>query len=304
MWEYEILGVSFYHICNWFYIYSFLGWVWESSYISVKHKKLVNRGFVTGPVCTIYGCGAVIIYVLLRSFENNVFLLYIGGVVLATGLEFVTATIMEGIFHTSWWDYSKHRFNYKGRICLSVSLAWGGLTILLFKVLHPVVTYAVDLYPASAGETAVIIATILYIIDFINSTIASLKLSQKLVSMDSVLEEIQQYIQNSKLYESGEELVAKIGQYRDSLPKYQIKEKLEQQKTVILERIEELGLTDRKQEIESKMIEYNKRYAKLRNKLDFVSKRYMNAYPKLDNLSKINREKKKLKKKKKEDGEI
>ena len=65
MWNFEILGVSLYHIAAWLYIYSFLGWVWESAFISFKQKKLVNRGFVTGPLCTIYGVGAVSVYPII-----------------------------------------------------------------------------------------------------------------------------------------------------------------------------------------------------------------------------------------------
>ena len=77
MWNIQIAGVDIYHIVNWFYIYSFLGWLWESSYVSIKEKKLVNRGFVAGPVCTIYGFGAVIVYLILKPIAGNILLLYI-----------------------------------------------------------------------------------------------------------------------------------------------------------------------------------------------------------------------------------
>ena len=77
MWNIQIAGEDLYHIVNWFYIYSFLGWLWESSYVSVKEKKLVNRGFVTGPVCTIYGFGAVIVYLILKPISGNILICYI-----------------------------------------------------------------------------------------------------------------------------------------------------------------------------------------------------------------------------------
>ena len=122
MWDLQILGEDFYHIANWFFIYSFLGWLWESSYVSVKEKRLVNRGFVTGPVCTIYGFGAVIVYLILKPVSGNIVFLYLGGVVFPTILEYFTAVLMETIFHTSWWDYSNNRFNFQGRICLGASV--------------------------------------------------------------------------------------------------------------------------------------------------------------------------------------
>ena len=106
MWDLSVLGIDFYHLINWFIIYSFFGWVWETCYVSVKSGKYVNRGFINGPFCTIYGCGAVSVYAILRPVSGNLLWLYVGGVVVATALEYVTAVLMESIFHTSWWDYS------------------------------------------------------------------------------------------------------------------------------------------------------------------------------------------------------
>ena len=112
MWDLAINGVDFYHIANWFYIYSFLGWLWETCYVSVRKGKLINRGFINGPLCTIYGCGALAVYLILLPISDNLLLLFVGGVVVATALEYVTAVLMENIFHTSWWDYSDNKFNY------------------------------------------------------------------------------------------------------------------------------------------------------------------------------------------------
>ena len=140
MWDLAINGVDFYHIANWFYIYSFLGWLWETCYVSVRKGKLINRGFINGPLCTIYGCGALAVYLILLPISDNLLLLFVGGVVVATALEYVTAVLMENIFHTSWWDYSDNKFNFQGRICLGCSLGWGVFTVGLFRVLHPVVS--------------------------------------------------------------------------------------------------------------------------------------------------------------------
>ena len=155
MWDLSVLGIDVYHLLNWLIIYSFFGWVWETCYVSVKSGKFVNRGFINGPLCTIYGFGAVSVYAILRPVSDNILYLYVGGVVVATALEYVTAVLMESIFHTSWWDYSDNKFNFQGRICLGASLGWGFFTVLLFKVLHPVVETVVALYPVFVGEIGV-----------------------------------------------------------------------------------------------------------------------------------------------------
>lgn len=97
--EVKIAGVSLYYIINWFFIYSFLGWVWESCYVSAKAKKIINRGFINGPLCTIYGFGAISVYLILKDFDENILILYFGGVIVATVLEYITGWLMEAIFH-------------------------------------------------------------------------------------------------------------------------------------------------------------------------------------------------------------
>ena len=129
--SFEILGVDLYHILSWFIVYSFMGWIWESCYVSAKSKKWVNRGFVSGPFVTIYGVGAVTVYVILRPVAGNILELYFAGVAVATILEYVTGAAMERLFRVRYWDYSKHKFNLYGHICLGVSLGWG-----LFAVFH------------------------------------------------------------------------------------------------------------------------------------------------------------------------
>ncbi len=136
---FEILGVDLYHILSWFIVYSFMGWIWESCYVSAKSKKWVNRGFVSGPFVTIYGVGAVTVYVILRPVAGNILELYFAGVAVATILEYVAGVLMEAVFHANWWDYSNKKFNFQGKICLGSSVAWGFFTLILFYVFQPVV---------------------------------------------------------------------------------------------------------------------------------------------------------------------
>ena len=191
MWELTINGVDLYHIINWFFIYSFLGWVWETFYVSIKHGEFINRGFINGPFCTIYGFGAISVYLILKPIEDNLLFLFLGGIVVATLLEYITAVLMESIFHTSWWDYSDNKFNFQGRICLGASLGWGVFTVLLFRVLHPFVEDLVALYPVMAGKIGVCVISVGYLADFSCSAAAAFHLKERIPYWEEELEKKQ-----------------------------------------------------------------------------------------------------------------
>ena len=106
-----------------FYVYCFLGWIFESCYVSFRKKEWVNRGFLHGPFLPIYGSGAVMMLFVSEPFKNNLILTYFAGVVGATLLELVTGAAMEALLKVRYWDYSNQKFNYKGYICLSSSVA-------------------------------------------------------------------------------------------------------------------------------------------------------------------------------------
>lgn len=184
-------GTDVYHIINWFFIYSFFGWVWETFYVSVKHGEYVNRGFVGGPFCTIYGFGAIAVYLILKPVEGNLLLLFLGGIVVATLLEYITAVLMESIFHTSWWDYSDQKFNFQGRICLGASLGWGVFTVILFRVLHPLVEELVALYPVYAGKIGVCVIGAGYFVDLVSSAAAAFRLKDRIPYWEKELEKKQ-----------------------------------------------------------------------------------------------------------------
>lgn len=285
MWNIRIAGEDLYHIVNWFYIYSFLGWIWESSYVSVKEKKLVNRGFVAGPVCTIYGFGAVIVYLILKPISGNILLLYLGGVIVPTILEYVTAVLMENLFHTSWWDYSKNKYNFQGRICLGASLGWGAFSVILFYVFQPFVERIVALYSVATGELLVRIATLVYAVDFGMSYMNAMQIGEKLRNMDAVMDELYEYIQNTKLYESTEELKGRLAHYR--LPEYvpELKIRLENRVNAMVAFAGE-SPEDFKARQESRLAELTerfgaaqKRFERLKGMGNVFIRRTMNAYP-------------------------
>lgn len=119
-----------------FGIYCFIGWCFESTYVSLKSLKFVNRGFLYGPFLPIYGSGAIVLLFSTIPVRSNYALTFLVGMIAATALEYVTGVAMEAIFKVRYWDYSYKRFHYKGHICLSSSIAWGVMAILLVNVIH------------------------------------------------------------------------------------------------------------------------------------------------------------------------
>ena len=167
-WTRGRLGTDLYHIVQWFLIYSMLGWLVESIYMSVCNRKLTNRGFMRGPMCPIYGVGALTVYFLLRPVCHNIFLLYFSGALVATSLEYVTAKIMLRIFGEVWWDYSQKPFNYKGILCLESTIAWGFYTLGLFLFLHKGVEYIVNSYSFQTGTRLGSVLILIFSVDFLH----------------------------------------------------------------------------------------------------------------------------------------
>ncbi len=149
------MPLSYYTLTQWsllFYLYGFLGWVWESCYVSLCRRQWVNRGFLHGPMLPIYGFGALMILLATLPVRQNLALVFLLGTASATLLEYVTGAAMERIFHVRYWDYSHQRFQVKGYICLRSSIAWGFFSILLVRVLHPPLEDAVLALPTLAAQ--------------------------------------------------------------------------------------------------------------------------------------------------------
>lgn len=122
----------------WFILYAVVGWVYESILCSVTSRKFVNRGFLNGPYCPIYGAGAILDILILGKITNP-FILFFASALLTCSLEYVTSYAMEEIFHARWWDYSSSKFNIKGRVCLLGALVFGFLSVMLILFIHPFV---------------------------------------------------------------------------------------------------------------------------------------------------------------------
>ncbi len=123
----------------WFIFYSFIGWAYETTLCSISGKKFVNRGFLHGPVCPVYGFGAVLLIAILYGRIDDPMQLFAMGMILTTVVEYFTGWLLETLFNKKWWDYSKHKFNIHGRICIISQFVFGGMAILLIKYIHPYV---------------------------------------------------------------------------------------------------------------------------------------------------------------------
>lgn len=189
MWEKEVLGVSMYYIIHWFLIYSLIGWVVESIYMSICNRKPTNRGFMIGPFCPIYGVGALCIYFILRPFSNNVMILYIAGAIVATAFEYAVARFMQFAFGEVWWDYNDKPFNYKGILCLESTLAWGLYTVVMFKFLHEIVNRIIGMYTYRQG---IIIATAIIVIIAVDMTYHIVREKRDVINerVDTIIDKI------------------------------------------------------------------------------------------------------------------
>lgn len=134
-----------------FFIYGILGWCAEVAFAAVKERRFVNRGFLNGPICPIYGVGVVMVVVFLEPFEDQWLLLYLASAVLVTLIEGMTGYVLDKLFHHKWWDYSELPLNIGGYVCLLFSVVWGVACVVIVKAVHLLVGDLCALIPLGAG---------------------------------------------------------------------------------------------------------------------------------------------------------
>lgn len=177
---------TLYNLFWYFTLYAVIGWCVEVCFCTVDTGKFVNRGFLNGPVCPIYGFGMVIILLLLTPLENNILLLFVGAVLLTSLLELTAGFALKKLFHTSWWDYSDLPFNLGGYICLKFSLLWGLGAVIVMRVLHPLVAGLVHLVPHLVGLILVPIVLALFLCDMAVTVAGIAKLNRDLGKVDDI----------------------------------------------------------------------------------------------------------------------
>lgn len=177
---------SIYEMMFYFIIYSVVGWLIEVVYMTFELKRFDNRGFLNGPICPIYGFGMIIIIIVLFPFMERIAVMFIISMVMCTSLELVVGVLMMRLFNNIWWDYSHEKFNYKGYICLKVSILWGVGCVVVMKVVHPLIEKGVSFIPVFWGK--IIIYTVFAIVfaDFIVSLLTVKNLNMRIKQLDEI----------------------------------------------------------------------------------------------------------------------
>lgn len=171
----------------WFVFYSCAGWVYESTLCSITDKKLVNRGFLNGPVCPVYGVGAVAVIFFLNDNQSSYLELFITGAVLACTIEYLTSVILEKLFHAKWWDYTRYKFNIHGRVCLLGAIVFGTFLVVLIKFIQPIIEGYTNLVPNGVLICVAVGTSLIMAIDLVFTV-------THLLALNGRLKEIQEAI--------------------------------------------------------------------------------------------------------------
>ena len=156
------LSLAIYFIL--FVIYSVAGWIMESLFCFYKTKKLVNRGFLIGPLCPIYGLGCAAIIFFLSKYKEDLFVLFVMAAFICSVLEYFTSFIMEKLFKARWWDYSEKKFNLNGRVCAENTVAFGVLGVLMVSFINPFVVNIIEKFNRiTINSVAIILAVVLFV---------------------------------------------------------------------------------------------------------------------------------------------
>lgn len=174
-----------------FFFYSAVGWAFESTYCSIGERKLINRGFLTGPMCPIYGTGTLVMEILLYNpFKDNPIAVFFLGMIFCDIVEYVTSFLMEKLFNARWWDYKDEFLNIKGRICLKHTIIWGMASLVFVKIVHPKIEALFAKFPASSIKIAVLIILAVFIVDVIFAVIKASDIRKLLAKLNELKEVI------------------------------------------------------------------------------------------------------------------
>lgn len=255
--------MSIYYSILYFFVYGFLGWCTEVIFAAFKQHRFVNRGFLNGPICPIYGVGVTLVIACLEAFQSNLLLLYISSVILVTVLEGVTGWAMDKLFHNKWWDYSKLPFNIGGYVCLLFSLIWGVACVFIVYFVHPLIHQVLSLIPHTVGIALIAILGIALLSDMIVTTSAIVKFNQYLELLKHITDELHA-ISN----QIGAELYQNVMHVLDM--QESSRQKLDDVKLEVSE------------EIRMQIVELKTRAQNLGEKVPKPARRLLKAFPKLE----------------------
>lgn len=227
--QFTICGITTYRILAYFAIYSVLGYVLETLFALVMYGKLESRqGFLYGPVCPIYGVGAVVMILALQKFKKNGYTLFLGGILVGSIVEYLISLFGEIFLNVRWWDYSDRFLNINGRICILYSLYWGIIGLYLMKSLNPQIDRMINFFRSKINikiaRISTIAITIILFLDCVVSAFAiELFLSRTAVEKDLPAQNRQAYIEMYEQYYTNQEskqLIEKIWGNRTILITY------------------------------------------------------------------------------------
>ena len=255
--------MSIYYSILYFFVYGFLGWCTEVIFAAFKQHRFVNRGFLNGPICPIYGVGVTLVIACLEAFQSNLLLLYISSVILVTVLEGVTGWAMDKLFHNKWWDYSKLPFNIGGYVCLLFSLIWGVACVFIVYFVHPLIHQVLSLIPHTAGIALIAILGIALLSDMIVTTSAIVKFNQYLELLKHITDE---------LHAISNQIGAEL--YQDVMHVLDMQESSRQ-------KLDDVKL-EVSEEIRMQIVELKTRAQNLGEKVPKPARRLLKAFPKLE----------------------
>ncbi len=281
-----------------FFVYAFLGWCTEVSFAALTSGRFVNRGFLNGPVCPIYGVGVVIVLFFLEPLRKNTVLLFVGSVLLTSLLEWLTGFVLEKIFHQRWWDYSNEPFNLGGYICLRFSIAWGLACLIVVDIIHPSIVWLIHLVPHTLGLILLALFSAGMLVDLAATVRTIARMNRQLTQLDELAGRIKAL--SNELGENLAERVIDAAERGNDL-KEDFQENLEDVKDALVQRREDLqeNLDDVKDALAQRRMQYQmdqaerqehrqQDLAELRAKLEealnrpiFGQRRLMRAFPKM-----------------------
>lgn len=270
-----------YYLILYFFVYGFLGWCTEVAFAACKERKFVNRGFLNGPICPIYGIGVGIVVQFLTPYKENLVLLYMASVVMVTALEWVTGFILEKIFHNKWWDYSKMPLNLNGYVCLLFSLIWGVACVLIVDFIHPLIHKVLSWIPFPVGMTLIVVLSIVMFVDLYVTASTILKMNKHLEKMKEIAADLHRI--SDELGESIYQGVVEVLERKDGWKlKVQeasgdFKDKIQGASGGVKDKIQ--GVSDEAME---KIADLKKKYKEIGGKGTQISRRLLKAFPRIE----------------------
>lgn len=291
--------MEFYFIALYFFVYGFLGWCTEVAFAACKEHRFVNRGFLNGPFCPIYGFGVSLVIILLTPYRSNILLLYVASVLVVTLLEGLTGWAMDKIFHNKWWDYSGMPLNIGGYVCLLFSLIWGVACVAIMNLIHPLIHKGLAFLPLPLGITLIVMLSILIIVDTCVTSSAIFKFNRQLEHMEKIAAELHVlseqlgeniYATATRAMEAADGIQDTIEELKDKTQdvveefhekRQDMVDNMQEKAQGAVEELYEKG-QDTAESIRAHIADMKNRYAELNQNTGRIAKRLLCAFPSME----------------------